>query len=126
MKPMITALAATIIAVFSTCAFADEAATRSQCLAEAQKLCPGLTFKDGLGKCIKEHKGDFSKACQEQGAKMKQEMIATMKDCKGDAKTLCKDVESGGGRVVKCLVEKAQSLSPACKAHISKIPAGAM
>ena len=35
--------------------------------------------------------------------------------CKGDYKTLCSGVQPGGGRVVACLKQQADKLSPGCK-----------
>ncbi|BAH74560.1 hypothetical protein DMR_10690 [Solidesulfovibrio magneticus RS-1] len=35
--------------------------------------------------------------------------------CKGDYKTLCSGVQPGGGRIVACLKQQADKLSPGCK-----------
>jgi hypothetical protein len=35
--------------------------------------------------------------------------------CAPDYKQFCPDVKPGGGRIVKCLQEHAERLSPACK-----------
>lgn len=35
--------------------------------------------------------------------------------CKGDYKTLCSGVKPGGGRIVACLKQQADKLSPGCK-----------
>ena len=35
--------------------------------------------------------------------------------CKGDYKTLCSEVQPGGGRIVACLKQQADKLSPGCK-----------
>ncbi len=35
--------------------------------------------------------------------------------CKNDYKTLCSGVKPGGGRIVACLQQQADKLSPGCK-----------
>jgi hypothetical protein len=35
--------------------------------------------------------------------------------CKGDYKALCSGVQPGGGRIVACLAQQADKLSPGCK-----------
>ncbi|WP_300154154.1 cysteine rich repeat-containing protein [Solidesulfovibrio sp.] len=35
--------------------------------------------------------------------------------CKSDYKTLCQGVQPGGGRIVACLKQNADKLSPACR-----------
>ncbi len=44
--------------------------------------------------------------------------------CGADAKTLCKDVKSGGGAVSKCLMDKVDQIqNAACKGHIVAVKA---
>ncbi len=40
--------------------------------------------------------------------------------CSDDAAKLCKGVKPGEGRIVNCLKEHKDQLSPACKEHIAK------
>jgi malate/lactate dehydrogenase len=40
--------------------------------------------------------------------------------CSADIATFCKDVQSGGGRIVKCLNEHSSKLSPACKTYMEE------
>lgn len=42
--------------------------------------------------------------------------------CTPERERLCKGVESGGGRIIKCLNERASELSAACKAAMSAPP----
>jgi len=37
--------------------------------------------------------------------------------CAADITKLCKEVKFGGGRIMNCLKEREQELSPACKDH---------
>jgi len=41
--------------------------------------------------------------------------------CAGDVAKFCGDVKPGEGRLVKCLKEKKDQLSPQCKAHVAKV-----
>lgn len=38
--------------------------------------------------------------------------------CKEDAKTLCKGIKPGGGRIAACLKEHKDEVSPECKAAV--------
>jgi hypothetical protein len=46
-----------------------------------------------------------------------------MKACKADRQTYCADIEKGGGRVMKCMKEHADKLSPSCKDALAAIKA---
>jgi hypothetical protein len=93
-----------------------------KCFAEAKKLCPNLTKGNGLGKCLRAHKSEFSQECQDKGIERKSHLKVAMKDCREDAKKVCAGVERGEGRIVKCLRENTDKLSPSCKAHLEKTP----
>ncbi len=41
--------------------------------------------------------------------------------CVGDIQTFCQGIQPGGGRMVQCLVQHKQQLSPACKIHIAEV-----
>ena len=38
-----------------------------------------------------------------------------MQACRADYETLCKGVEPGGGRIIACLMQHAEKVSPGCK-----------
>lgn len=40
--------------------------------------------------------------------------------CKTDRETLCKDVEHGDGRMMKCFKDNEDKLSAGCKAHMAE------
>ena len=40
--------------------------------------------------------------------------------CRADAEKFCKGVSPGGGRIIRCMKEHENELSPACKDHIAK------
>jgi hypothetical protein len=41
--------------------------------------------------------------------------------CREDVAKFCKDVQPGGGRVLKCMMEHENELSPACKANMGEM-----
>jgi uncharacterized protein YicC (UPF0701 family) len=45
---------------------------------------------------------------------------AVMQACKTDVQSLCKGVQSGGGHIMACLKQHADSLSEPCKAELQK------
>lgn len=55
-------------------------------------------------------------AMAQDGMKAKARRLAST--CRSDYDRLCKGVMPGGGRVVACLAEKADSLTPDCKAAL--------
>ena len=56
----------------STFTFAADDKKEGTCRQDAEKLCPGLKWGKGLGKCLKEHKADISPACQAKMEKRKE------------------------------------------------------
>lgn len=112
----------TLALTISASVFAAEPEKDGKCLAEVKKICPNLTMKDGLGKCLRAHKSEFSEECQEKAEGKKAELKASFKDCKDDVNKVCAGVERGEGRIIKCLKANAEKLSPACKAHVEKAP----
>jgi hypothetical protein len=43
------------------------------------------------------------------------------KDCAADRKTYCSGVAIGGGRIVNCLIENADKVSPICRKHVDAV-----
>ena len=71
-----------------------------------------------------KHKDEISPECKaflEVKAEEARERLEQVADaCKGDAARLCKNVEPGEGRILRCLFLHKDSLSPACKSSISQ------
>lgn len=51
------------------------------------------------------------------------EIFVLRSACSADVRTLCAAVAPGGGRIVRCLVTNAASLSPACRDVLSRFSA---
>jgi gas vesicle protein len=91
------------------------------CKDDVQKFCKDV--KPGAGriiKCLKEHDSELSSACKEKGKEVKEKIKEFKEACKGDVEKLCKDVKMGGGRIIKCLKANSDTLSPDCKAAMSR------
>lgn len=94
--------------------YAEE--TAKPCAEDAAKFCKGVEQGEGrIAKCMKEHESELSPACKQNIAKAKERVKEAAEACKGDAEKVCKDVKPGRGRIVRCLKQHEDSLSPACK-----------
>ena len=90
------------------------------CQADIEQFCKDTPTGEGaIRNCLKEHEAELSQPCQEQrqkAAERFQKVVDKAKEtCQADIDKLCKGVEPGEGRVVKCLKGHAEELSPACK-----------
>ena len=86
------------------------------CADDAARLCQGMQPGDGhLAKCMKEHSGELSPACQERMAKIKEKAADFRHACKDDMKKICAGIEPGDGRIMQCMKQHEDELSPACK-----------
>ncbi|MFZ5523358.1 MAG: cysteine rich repeat-containing protein [Pseudomonadota bacterium] len=86
------------------------------CVADARKLCKDVQPGEGrVARCMKEHEKELSPGCRENIGKMKEKARDVAEACKDDAGRLCKDVEPGKGRILRCLKQHEGELSAACK-----------
>ena len=104
------------------------------CRADTEKFCPGLKPGPQSMACMKEHTKELSEGCRaniekmtKAGEKMRAGMEKKMAACKDDAKKLCADVKTGGGKLLGCLREHEAELSDDCKTalpmrHMGKGP----
>jgi hypothetical protein len=91
------------------------------CDADVKKFCSDV--KQGGGRiqaCLKEHAKDLSPEC----AKRSQAAARTVGDmaavCRPDIARLCAGVAAGQGRVLRCLEQYKDELSPGCKRSIDR------
>jgi acetyl esterase/lipase len=63
-------------------------------------------------------------ADQAPGAGMAKEMRAVASSCRADMQRLCADTRPGGGRIVECLRDNAEALSPDCNQAMSAMGEG--
>jgi hypothetical protein len=98
------------------------------CRPDVEKFCKDV--KPGGGRivqCLQQHESALSGACRDsmeqgrkRGAAAKQRGEEFAEACKADAEKVCKGVQPGEGRVLRCLVEKKDQVSPACRQKIEE------
>jgi len=90
------------------------------CKADAKKLCKDVQPGEGrIAQCMKEHEKELSPACKANIKKMKEKAKEVAEACQADANKLCKDVEPGKGRIMRCLKYHEGELSAACKEQMT-------
>jgi hypothetical protein len=96
-----------------------EAQGQGPCADDLQKFCKDVQPGGGrIARCLKEHEDDLSLACKRQMTEVKKRVSELREACEDDALRLCAGVKPGGGRILKCLRENANELSPECKAKM--------
>lgn len=87
------------------------------CVADAKRVCPGLTGLDGpkFMECMTGHYAELSPLCQKnfKGAKGDKD-DADVVDCSVALKALCPDTEAGSPERTKCMIEKRDELPASC------------
>jgi Cysteine rich repeat len=97
------------------------AQTKNPCADDIAEFCKGVRPGGGrLARCLKEHEKDLSSQCKagidEARAKAKEAHEA----CADDVQKLCKDVKPGAGRIVRCLKQNEEQLSPECRDTLTR------
>ena len=92
------------------------------CADDIEKYCKEI--KPGGGRllnCLKEHETELSGSCRGKIG----ELLGIINDCEqacsGDISQFCKEVQPGGGRIVKCLREHDKQLSRQCTEKLEMI-----
>jgi hypothetical protein len=90
------------------------------CVEDAKQLCKDVQPGEGrIARCMKEHEKELSPGCKENIAKAKEKIRDVAEACWDDAGKLCKDVEPGKGRILRCLKYHEAELSAACKEQMT-------
>src|SRR5262245_21186232 len=103
-------------------ALASAAWAEPLCLADVQKFCSntpaiGAQIQD----CLKSHEKELSAGCKghvDQVCKAAQQLTGI---CVWDIERFCSDVSPGGGKLVTCLQQNKDSLSPNCKEQFTTV-----
>jgi hypothetical protein len=100
---------------------AEEKEHPGACRADVQKLCKDVQPGGGrIAMCMKQHESELSPGCREKIAEAREEGKELADACKADAETLCKGVQHGQGRIMRCLAEHNDKLSGACRAKVAE------
>ena len=100
-------------------------ATENPCKADFDRLCGDV--KPGQGRiqaCLREHKDEISQECkaflQVKAEELRDRIEQVADACKGDAERLCKGIEPGEGRILRCLFLHRDQLSEGCKNSVQQ------
>ncbi len=92
------------------------------CTEDIQKICAGVQAGGGRYRsCLNQHEAELSAACQEHLKTAEARVAAWRQACEADVQKLCAGLETGGGKIVKCLREHQADLSVACKQELSTV-----
>ncbi len=93
-------------------------ATRLQCEADIEQLCPGSPDGSARTRCLKQRAKQLPPLCQsqllEQFVKWKEDRSRLMAACDEDAKRFCRAVKLGSGEILQCLQSHGQEVSDRC------------
>jgi hypothetical protein len=94
---------------------------KGPCDGDVQRLCADAPeAAGGLVACVREKEADLSPPCKDQLAGVKKRVGPLVATCHYEISLFCSDVSPGDGRIVRCLEEKQDRLSPACKKTVAK------
>src|SRR3954468_16994186 len=80
------------------------------CSAAMERICPQSRGDILLMACVRTHHKEFAAACKGDLAPILKRAEKFARECEHDAKSLCKDVQPGDGRVAHCLHEQESNL----------------
>ena len=92
------------------------------CADDIEKYCKEI--KPGGGRilnCLKTREAELSVSCRGKIRELQGIITACEQACSGDIAQFCKDIQPGGGRIIKCLREHDKELSPSCTAKLEMI-----
>lgn len=91
---------------------------RQACAADFAKFCSGQTpGTDGARSCMRDHRADFSQACQSAMQERRAAMMQRIKTaCAADIAKFCSAGTQADDRPGRCLRDHKDELSPTCKA----------
>lgn len=109
--------------LISGTADAAQAAGQRQgpCADDVAKFCKDVQPGGGrMARCLKQHEQELSPACMQHVSEVKKRGQEFRAACEDDVLKLCGDVQPGGGRILSCLRQHEQELTPDCKAKMQQ------
>ena len=85
------------------------------CLADVKQFCAEVPVGGGrIQACLKEHDAQISEACRTRVDALMKEAGLAYAACRWDIGYFCSNVAPGGGRIISCLEDNKEHLSPSC------------
>lgn len=92
------------------------------CADDIAKYCKEVKLGGGrLLNCLKSHQTELSEPCQKKILELQGIIKDCEQACSGDITQFCKEVQPGGGRIIKCLREHDKEISSSCSAKMEMI-----
>jgi hypothetical protein len=92
------------------------------CADDIEKYCKEIKPGGGrLLKCLKEHETALSPSCCAKIGELQGIITDCEQACSEDIARFCKEIQPGGGRILRCLREREKELSPSCSAKLEMI-----
>jgi len=100
-------------------AYAEEALI---CADDIEKYCKEIKPGGGrLLECLKSHETELSLSCRGKIGELQGIIKGCEQACSGDIAQFCKDVQPGGGRIIKCLRRHDKELSSSYSSKLEMI-----
>jgi hypothetical protein len=91
------------------------------CADDVAKFCKDVQPGGGrIARCLKQHEQELSPQCRQHAAEVKKKAQEFRDACQDDVVLFCGGVAPGGGRIVNCLKQHEQELTPDCKAKVGR------
>ena len=118
-------------ALFSIASFGASHAQEisEQCSGDIAQYCASVTPGDGrVGACLYAHTDRLSEACFAASAPMSTVLESFFDNiteiyqfCSVDIQNHCSNEQMGTGKMMMCLVEKTDEITPMCNEHVTKL-----
>jgi len=93
-------------------------ATRLQCEADIEQLCPDSLDGPARTRCLQQRAKELPPLCQsqlqERFVKWKEDRSRLMAACNEDVRRFCRAVKPGSGQILQCLQSHGQEVSDRC------------
>jgi len=119
-KCIVPVLGALIVILFH--GMAAVAQDRNACRDDVAKFCAEVQPGGGrLMSCLKAHESELSLECRDSIEEGRSRMRETRDACADDVQRFCREAGRGGGRIMRCLKENEQLLSPKCRVTLKSM-----
>jgi hypothetical protein len=110
---IVAAMSMSICALSQSLVFADR-----PCEGDVAFFCQGAEGPKQVLGCLRQNFEQLSPQCKVHIVQVAEAVKEAHQDCEADIYVLCPGVQPGGGRVIQCLKQNRDYLSPECKTGI--------